>query len=268
MSEVIVRGTRIHYEDSGGDGDVVLFSHGLLWNSHLYDAQVEALRDRYRCVRYDHRGQGQSEVPAEGDEVSIEDCAADAVALIETLGLPPVHFVGLSMGGFVGMRVGARRPELLRSLTLMDTAADPEPRKNVPKYTVLNFLARSVGVRFVTASVAPILFGRTFLTDPRLAVAREAAIEHIASNRRTIYKAVNGVIRRSSFEDRIRDVRVPTCILHGEEDVAITMERALRLRSLLPSARFATVPAAGHSAPVENPEAVTSALLDFLGSLA
>jgi len=263
-----VRGARIHYEDTGGDGEGILFSHGLLWNTHLFDAQVEALRDRYRCVAYDHRGQGRSEVPADGDEVSIEECAADAIALVEALGLAPVHFVGLSMGGFVGMRVAARRPELLRSLTLMDTAADPEPRANVPKYTLLNLLARAVGVRFVTGSVAPILFGRTFLTAPSLRAAREAAIEQVAANRPTVYKAVNGVIRRGSFEDRLRDVRVPTCVLHGEEDVAISMERARRLHSLLPAARFATVPAAGHSAPVENPEAVTAALEGFLGSLA
>ncbi|MDQ8159242.1 MAG: alpha/beta hydrolase, partial [Gemmatimonadota bacterium] len=104
-----VNGARLWVEDTGGSGPPLLFSHGLLWSTRMFDAQVAALRHQYRCIAWDHRGQGQSEVPPTR-AISIEQCYEDAVALIEQLGVAPVHLAGLSMGGFVAMRIAARRP--------------------------------------------------------------------------------------------------------------------------------------------------------------
>src|SRR5688572_30136086 len=98
MPMLTVNGTQLYYEDSGGSGEPVVFSHGLLWDTRLFDKQVGALRNRYRCVSYDHRGQGRSAVPP-GPVVEMETCYEDAVQLIQRLGLVPCHFVGLSMGG-------------------------------------------------------------------------------------------------------------------------------------------------------------------------
>ena len=257
MSDLLVRGVRLHVEDTGPEhtsARPIVFSHGLLWSCRLYDAQVAHLRRRHRCVAYDHRGQGQSEVPA-GDEVSIETVYEDAVALLETLDLGPCHFVGLSMGGFVGLRIAARRPDLLRSLVLIDTAADGEPKKNIPKYRALNLVARYIGIDVVASRVVPIMFGKSFLR----AHGPEATAA-IGMNQPSIYKAVNGVIRRHPVVDEVPKIDVPTSILHGEEDVAISMARAKALHALLPRATFTSIPAAGHSAAMENPDAVNRAL--------
>jgi 3-oxoadipate enol-lactonase len=133
MPMLRVNGTELYYEDTGGRGQAILFSHGLFWDTSLFAPQIAALKSRYRCVAYDHRGQGRS---AESDlrAIDMDTLFADAVALIEALDLKPVHVCGLSMGGFVAMRLGARRPDLVRSLLLLDTSADPEPPKNAPKY--------------------------------------------------------------------------------------------------------------------------------------
>ena len=122
-----VNGTRLYYEDTGGSGEPIVFSHGLLWSGRMFDKQVAALKDRYRCITYDHRGQGQSDV-WKVDAVDMETVYADAVGLIEKLGVGPCHFVGLSMGGFTGMRLAARRPDLLRSLSLLETLGGPGAR--------------------------------------------------------------------------------------------------------------------------------------------
>ncbi|MGZ3459308.1 MAG: alpha/beta fold hydrolase, partial [Archangium sp.] len=159
-----VNGTRLYYEDTGGSGEPIVFSHGLLWSGRMFDKQVPALKDRYRCITYDHRGQGQSDV-WKVNTVDMETVYADAVGLIEKLGVGPCHFVGLSMGGFVGMRLAARRPELLRSLALLETTADPEPAENVPRYKLLNFVMRWLGPRLVAKQVMRIMFGRSFLED-------------------------------------------------------------------------------------------------------
>ena len=63
MPLIRVRDTELYYEDTGGPGPVVMFSHGLLWSGRMFAAQVDALRDRYRVITYDHRGQGRSGPP-------------------------------------------------------------------------------------------------------------------------------------------------------------------------------------------------------------
>src|SRR6185369_4898317 len=102
------------------------------WSGRMFDAQVAALESRFRCISFDHRGQGQSEVTETG--YTMDELTADALALIQALGAAPCHFVGLSMGGFVGMRLAARYPALIRSLSLLETSAGPEPLFKVFKY--------------------------------------------------------------------------------------------------------------------------------------
>ena len=133
MPHLTTNGVSFHYEDTRGAGPAIVFSHGLLMSGRMFSAQMQALSDRYRCVAYDHRGQGESSDPG-GRVHDMETCYRDAVAVIEALDARPCHFVGLSMGGFVGMRLAARRPDLLYSLTLMETSAEPEPGQTDPGY--------------------------------------------------------------------------------------------------------------------------------------
>lgn len=105
---VRVHGVDLHVEDSGGSGETVLFLHGFLFDGRQYQAQIGALRETFRCVTVDFRGQGRSG-PARGG-YQVEQHAADVLAVIRRLGLAPVHLVGLSMGGFVAMRLAAREP--------------------------------------------------------------------------------------------------------------------------------------------------------------
>ncbi len=265
MAILSINGCDLYYEDSGGhDKPVLVLSHGLLWSTALFQHQVEALSDRYRVICYDHRGQGRSSVP-KGRSITIEACYRDAVALIETLGVGPCHFGGLSMGGFVAMRLAARRPDLLRSCVLMETSADPEPPENIGPYRRLNFIARWFGLRLVTAKVMPIMFGQTFMTDPERAQERALWRGRMGSNRRTIYKAVNGVIERAGVHHELRRITTPTLIIVGDEDVATTPEKSHRLNAAIEGSELVIIPGAGHSSSAEQPAAVNAALLDFLG---
>jgi 3-oxoadipate enol-lactonase len=258
-----VNGTRLYYEDTQGPGVPIVFSHGLLWSGKMFHKQVAALKDRYRCITYDHRGQGRSDV-WRVDTVDMETVYEDAVALIEALGAAPCHFVGLSMGGFVGLRLAARRPELLRSLTLLETSADPEPLENVPRYKLLNLIARWLGLRLVANRVMPIMFGRTFLEDPARAEERAQWRRELLGNRRDIWRAVNGVIRRRGVYEELERVRVPTLVLVGQEDTATVPAKAQRLHGAIRGSRLMTLPRGGHSSTLEEPELVNAALVDFL----
>ena len=118
--------------------------------------------------------------------IGIEECHADSVALIEQPGVAPVHFVGLSMGGYVAMRLAACRPDLVRSCTLLNTIAGAEPAENLPRYRTLNRLAKWFGLRVVANKVMPIMFGRTFQTDPARVAERDLWRERLPCNRREI----------------------------------------------------------------------------------
>jgi pimeloyl-ACP methyl ester carboxylesterase len=256
-----VDGVELHYEERG-QGPAVVFSHGLLWSGAMFDAQVAALSSSYRCIAFDHRGQGRSATSPE--PYDMERLTADAATLIEKLGAAPCHFVGLSMGGFVGMRLAARRPELLRSLTLVETAADAEPRLNVPKYRAMALVARVFGFRPLIGAVTKIMFGRTFLRDAARAPLRDKLrAELLALDPPRVEMALDAVIRRRPILDELSRIATPTQVLHGDEDRAIVMPRALEMAGAIRGARIVVIPRAGHSSSIEEPDAVTRALRSF-----
>lgn len=266
MTQLAVNGTSLWVEDSGGPGEPVFWSHGLLWSARMFDAQVEHLRGRYRCVAWDHRGQGQSADDPDRS-VPIETVTADAIALIEQLNAGPVHLCGLSMGGFVAMRIAARRPELVRSLVLMETSADPEPPANVPRYRALSFVARWLGLRLVASPVMKIMFSKTFLADPARAADRERWRRYLIGNRRSIVRAVAGVIEREGVLHELAQIRAPTLVIVGEEDVATAPAKAEQIAAAIPNARLVRIPGAGHTSTVEQPALVNAAIAAFLDGL-
>jgi 3-oxoadipate enol-lactonase len=140
MFIIRVNGAALYYEEHGTGPETIVFAHGLLWSCRMFDAQVALLKERSRCVSFDFRGQCHSEVTRSG--YGMETLYEDAVALIGQLGCALCHFLGLSMGGFIGLRLAARGLDLLRSLILLETSADPEPSEHVAKYRQLTFVTR------------------------------------------------------------------------------------------------------------------------------
>jgi 3-oxoadipate enol-lactonase len=263
MANIRVNGTSLNYVDSGGSGAPIVFSHGLLWNTSLFAPQIAVLKDRYRCIAYDHRGQGQS-ADDMNRSIDVDTLTADAEALIEALELGPVHFCGLSMGGFIAIRLGIRRPDLVRSLILLGTSADPEAAENRFKYRIMNFIARFLGVRFVADAVMPIMFGKTALEDPTRVAERRAWREQLLANRRSIWRAVNGVLERPSIYEKLGEITAPTLVVVGDEDVATPRPKAERIAESIKRAKLVTIPHAGHSSTVEQPEVITAAITAFL----
>ena len=229
----------------------------------MFHKQIDALKDRFRCVTFDFRGQGQSEVTEDGYDM--DTLAEDAAALIEMLELDPCHFAGLSMGGFIGMRLAIRRPQLLKSLTLLETSADPEPQENLSQYRVLNFIARWFGLGLVASRVMPIMFGITFLTDPDRKEERDEWRSRMAGNHRVgISRAVGGVINRDGVFGQIDEIKIPTLIIVGDQDVATVPAQSERMHGRIDGSEMVVIAGAGHTSSLEEPDAVNAALEDFL----
>ena len=198
MPHIEANGIKLYYIDKGEGQETVVFSHGLLWSHKMFDAQIDELTKSYRVIAYDHRGQGQSEVMGPYD---METVAEDAAALIEKLDLGKVHFVGLSMGGFVGMRLAARRPDLVKTLTLLETSANSEPVENLPKYKTLNGIVKWLGVIPPVANkVMAIMFAQSWLNNKSNSQAIKKWKKELSSNKKTITGPVEGVIYRKGVE--------------------------------------------------------------------
>jgi pimeloyl-ACP methyl ester carboxylesterase len=259
----MIQGAELYYEEQGAGPETIVFAHGLLWSGEMFAPQIAALRDRYRCVTFDFRGQGRSQVTRDGYDM--ETLTEDAAGLIRALGCAPCHFLGLSMGGFIGMRLAIRHPELVRSLMLLETSADPEPQENVGRYRFLCFVARWLGLRPVAGPVLKIMFGRKFLEDPeRTAERTEVRRRMLANHRIGITRAVTGVIERQGVYDQLDRIQVPTLILVGDQDVATVPAKAERMQARIAGSQLRIIPGAGHTSTLEEPEAINRALLEFL----
>src|SRR5260221_321011 len=125
MPGMNINGAELFYEESGRGPETIVFSHGLMMDHTMFEDQRRAFENQYRVIAWDHRGQGQSQDTGSGYDM--DSLTEDAAALIRALKAGPCHFAGLSMGGFVGLRLAARHPELMRTLTVMNTAANSEP---------------------------------------------------------------------------------------------------------------------------------------------
>jgi 3-oxoadipate enol-lactonase len=271
MPTVEVRGRAVGYSDTGTpagrpDAATVVFGHGLLFGGWMFRAQISALRDRYRCVTVDWRGQGETP-PARGG-YDMDALTADAVGLIGALGVAPVHWVGLSMGGFVGQRLAARHGELLRSLILLGTSAEAEEPARARARARLAWSQVLFGLEPILGKVKPLLFGPSFLADTRNADVIDEWQRRLAGCRRTAIKnAVLGVARRASVTGEIDRITLPTLVVVGADDRATPPARAEVIAGLIPGARLRVVPDCGHSSALEQPAAISALLAEFLSGV-
>ena len=131
MATVTVNETPIRYEDSGGDGPAILFSHGFMMDHTMFDAQVEALAGDYRCIRWDERGFGDTPATA---PFSYWDSADDAVAVLDACGVDQAVFVGMSQGGFLSIRAALAHPDRVKALVTIDSCADTDDAETIEGY--------------------------------------------------------------------------------------------------------------------------------------
>jgi 3-oxoadipate enol-lactonase len=266
MTDIQINGARIHYQIYGDGPDTIVFSHGLLMSGEMFSEQISALSEHYRCISFDHRGQGKSSVTDSGYDM--DSLTEDAAKLISELACAPCHFVGLSMGGFVGMRLAIKHPNLLKSLTLMDTTADPEPPANKGPYRRLAWVGRWLGFRLVVRPVMKIMFGHSFLNDPeRKKLRKQCEAGLIGLNRIGTYRAAHGVIEREGVYEQLGQIDLPTLILIGDEDVATPLSKSDRMHKAIRNSELVVIPRAGHSSSIEAPGEISDALRRFLSRI-
>ena len=262
MPYLKVNNAELFYEEFGRGTETLIFSHGFLMNNEMFKAQIDYFQAYFRCIAYDHRGHGQSEATVDGYE--LDNLVKDAIALVEKLGLQSVHFIGMSTGGFVGIRVGIQQPAWLRSLVLMDTSAEPDDKNTLRKNNLLLKIVNFVGWYPAINKVMTILFHNTFLNDKsrldEVLKWRKIVTSH---NKKAMIQFGRGIFSRTSVLEKLSDIKVPAAVIVGEKDIATPPEYAKRMVHNIPDSYFFTIPDAGHSAAIEKPAEVVEAMRSF-----
>ncbi len=265
MDSITLGGVELRYVDRGS-GQTILLVHGFPLHHGMWNGQIALLEHQYRVIAPDLRGFGRSGAGQE-ETVSMEQMADDLAALLDTLGIgEPVVFVGLSMGGYIAFAFWRKYRAKLRGLVLCDTraAADTPEAAAARLQTALDVLRDGPAV-LVEAMLPRLLAPATLAGDQRL--VGELRSMMVAGDRRGLAAALRGMAQRPDATPLLPAINCPTLLVVGREDAIASPAEMGAMARAIPGARLVEIPAAGHMAPLEQPDAVNAALLQFLAEL-
>lgn len=256
MQTLVLSDVTLHIRDEGPrDGRVVMFANSLGTDLRVWDALLPLLPPGLRIVRFDKRGHGLSGAPPA--PYAMDRLVSDAEALCDGLGLRDVTFVGLSIGGLIGQGLAAKRPDLVRALVLMDTAAKIG---TAGMWQVRIDKIRADGI----ASLEGPIMERWF-TAPFRAGNPEFALWCNMLTRTTVegYVGCCAAIAGADLTESTRALALPVLALAGDEDGS-TPPDLVRATAALCGAEFHLIPGAGHIPCVEQPAATAAHVTAFL----
>lgn len=259
MDFLEVNGARLAYADNGPrDAEVFVLSHSLFFDHRMFDPLVSDLnRAGFRTIAYDHRGQGASSHATSRDDLSMDNLTEDAAALIDSLGVGPVHCVGNSMGGFVALRLAARHAHLLRTVTTLGSSCEEE-YKLAEFAPLVDELCQHGGAALIDALMY-IMFGDTSLAARGPAVDKWR--DYMCALGTSIGDCAYQVIHRGRVWEELADCPVPVLAIAGTEDHAYPQPISGRNIAAATGGREVTVAAAGHSVALEQPDVVAEMIL-------
>jgi 3-oxoadipate enol-lactonase len=250
--------TALNYEIAGPDDAATVLMGGSLGTPlAMWDRQLP-LAEHLRLVRFDHRGHGRSPVPPGAWEIA--DLGRDVLELMDSLGLERAHYCGLSMGGMVGMWLGANAPERVDRLVLVCTSAHMPPP---------SLWQERIDAVLAADSVAPLTDGTIarWLTQGYAADhpdVREWIRAMLLSTPAAGYAACCGAIQRMDLRPSLPSISVPTLVVSGAGDPSTPPDHQALIAAAIPDARHEVIEPAAHLAAVEQPEEINRLILEHL----
>lgn len=249
--------------DAHGDGSPVVLLHSFPLDRRMWRAQCEALAaNGFRALALDLPGFGATPLPPHSDP-TLDVYVDAALALLDHLGLAKAVFVGLSLGGYVALRLAARAPSRVRALVLADTRAGGDA-PDVRAGRILNLaLVRSRGSVALVEKLAPHLLA----ADATEAVRAEVIALGSAQSPEGVAFALLAMRDRPDSTAAVPSMSMPALVLVGQRDTVTPPAEHRTLADMLPNARYVEVAGAGHLSNLERPDAFNAALLGFLHAL-
>ena len=265
MPTAQINGITLNYQIDGPDSaaETIVLINGLADDLESWGFQIPALVDAgFRVLRFDNRGIGKSDAPA--GAYSSRMLANDAKALVDLLGIKGFHLMGVSMGGMISEEYAIAYPGDLKSLTLACTYGKADAFCQT-MFAMWADLARATSVPFVMRDVALWAFTGPFFEErPNDAAAFSEAMAALPMSLEA-YISQLAVIQAHDATDRLGQIRLPTLVLAGEEDILIPVRLSKKLKEAIPGAAWATVPG-GHACLWESPEPFNTTFINYIHS--
>jgi 3-oxoadipate enol-lactonase len=265
IQQIQANGIKIAYRIDGPtttsqtDAPTVILSNSLMSSVDMWNDNMAALTSKYRVVRYDTRGHGQTEVtPA---PYSIALLAQDLVGLMDALHIKKAHLVGLSMGGMICQYVGANHPERVLSLGLCDTASEMPPRSLWEERFAT---AKAEGIAGLAAGTLKRWFVAGFAATAPAKI--DAVRSMILKTPLEGYLGCASAVRDMAQSTMLLKIKAPTLVLVGRDDPACTVDQATVLHRMIAHSSMVILDNAAHLSNIEKPTEFNSALLSFLDS--
>lgn len=248
------------------DASTVVLSHGFGASQQMWDRVVPGFASDYRVVLFDHVGAGGSDLGAY-DPVryaSLEGYAADLVELLEALDRPPVHYVGHSAGGIIGLLAAGQRPELFASVALIGASPrylDDEGYRGGFSREDLDGLLQAMEENYVgwSQATAPLVMAN----PDRPELAEELAESFLRTQRRTALGFARAIFE-SDHRAALADVVTPTLVVQTAADPMVPTEVGAYLHAAIADSHYEELSATGHFPHVSGPEETTRVVRTFI----
>lgn len=259
-----LNGITFRYEINGpddADAPWIVFSNSLTTDVTMWDTEVAALKDRYRILRYDSRGHGQT--GATPGPYSFGMLVDDVIAVMDAVGIDKAHFVGLSLGGMTGLGVAIHHPDRLLSLASCDARAW-SPTDYVDAWVGRMAVAREKGMEALVEPTIERWFTAPFRADPASAPVLDRVRAMIRETSVEGYTGCAEALRAHDYRDGLAGIPVPCLFMTGSEDTSTPPECAQEMADVVPYAACVIVTPASHISNMENPADFDAALFAHL----
>jgi 3-oxoadipate enol-lactonase len=262
MPLIDANGIRLYVEDEGS-GPPLLLIMGLGASLETWVAQRQAFAAHHRVIAFDNRGAGRSASPP--PPWTVPAMAADAVGLLDALGIERAHVLGVSMGGMIAQELAIRHPARVARLVIAMSFARPEPLRRA--FLLHRRWARLQGADAAGESLAtlPWLLSSAILRDAERLQPLLALVGAMPFMSAEAYAHQVDAIVEYTTRDRLHLVRAPTLVLGAAEDVLTPLSLSEEIAAAIPNARLEVLPRGGHAALVEYPDDFNRAVLAWFG---
>lgn len=251
--------------DEAGSGILILFIHGYPLNRRMWQPQIDALSQDVHVIAPDLRGHGDS-TPTEG-VYSMDLLAEDCARLLDTLNITQkIVLCGLSMGGYISFAFARKFPHRLAALVLTATRAAPDTEEGKLNRQRSIALAREQGIApIIESMIARVLSPVTLQNNPDL-VETVRQIMHQTSLQ-AVLGDLQGMMERIDSRPFLKQISVPTLIIHGQDDSLIPVEEAKAMQAAIPDCRLLILENAAHLPNLEASERFNQAIREFIKTL-
>jgi 3-oxoadipate enol-lactonase len=257
MPKLHTRDIDIYYKITG-EGDPLLFIHGLGSSMQSWQMQIPVFSARYKVVTFDLRGHGRSDKPLERYNISM--FAADTAGLMKSLGIPSAHVVGFSLGGMVGFQLCLDVPDMVKSLVLVNSPFTGYKQSLREGFESWKHFTRVqlTGIGKNGQSNGQQLFPEQDEEQWQQTLTERLGINNMLAQANSFWAILNG-----NVTDSLSLISCPTLVIASDEDyVPVSIKSAYVSR--IPDAEIAVIPNSRHAVPIEHSEKFNAVLLDFL----